>query len=106
MSTNISEIGRKFDLAAGDQTVKSLLAAASLPLYDGAKSIEIRCETTGPISVAVRDAALTALDQGRQLSQGVSWKEAAPRYGIIDLSRVRIYASGSSDDAFIYVRTF
>lgn len=98
MPTHVSHHGQVYDLADGDQTVGSLIAAVGLfPMG----KVEVRCETPGPIAVAVRSTALTALAQGKQLSEGdnATFEDA-------DLSLIRIFAVGTADKVYIEVRTF
>jgi hypothetical protein len=96
--SHTSHHGQVYDLADGDQTVASLLAAVGLFPYG---KVEIRCETAGPIAIAVRGTALTALTEGKQLSQS----ESATFDGA-DLGQIRIFASGAADKVYIEVNTF
>lgn len=102
--THINEIGQSFALASGDNTVKALLAAAGIVIGDAVKFIEIRCETTGPIGVANRATALTAVADGRSCAQGVSVVRQC-NSEVTDLGRWHIWAADANQKAYIEVRT-
>jgi len=103
--SHTDEKGRTFALADGDQTVASLLAAAGLDIFSGCKSIEIRCETNGPIAVAV-NTVMTALTDGKQLAGTDDTVLRSVRYEQKDTNHVHIFAVGTADKVYIEVSSF
>jgi hypothetical protein len=99
-----SEYGATFAIADGDQTVAALLAAAGIDIYGGAKSLEVRLESGGPMAYSV-GKVMTALTDGKQLSAGDSAEERSVRFDQVDLGDIHLYGSATSV-AYIEVRTF
>lgn len=104
--SQVSEFGQAFVVADGDQTLHSLLVAAGIAVYDGLKSLEIRVESGGPVAVAIRSTAMTALTDGKQLSIGDSATERSVQYEQVDANHVRIYGSGAPTSCYIGGRGF
>lgn len=96
---NVSHHAEVFASVAGGQTVKTYLDTV-VSLFPGLKSLEIRCESGGPIAVSV-DKAMSALTDGKQLTDGDSATERSVRFEMIDAGSVHIYASDTSAKIFI-----
>jgi hypothetical protein len=97
--SNTSHLGQVYDLADGDQTAASLASAAGF--FPNGRRVEVRCETAGPIAIAVRPTALTGLAQGKQLTQGEN-----ATFRNVDLGQLRIFAVGAADKIYLEVETF
>lgn len=101
-----NNIGQRFACAAGDNTVKALLAAANVPMYEGVKEIRIVAQNTGPIGVAYRDTVMTAVTDGQSLASGGEWKMQAQRFEILDTAKVHIFTSDANQTPYIEVIGF
>lgn len=100
-------IGQRFACAAGDNTVKGLLAAASIPMYEGVKKVKIVAQQTGPIGVAYRDTAMTAVTDGLSLASGGVWEMQVQRLGeILDTGKIHIFTGDANQTPYIEVMGF
>ena len=97
--THIDHHAETFTSLNGDHTVKEYLDSA-VAIFPGLKSLEVRCESTGPIAIAI-GKTMTALTDGKQLTQGDSAEERSVRFEQVDAGNVHIFASGTSDKIFI-----
>lgn len=103
-------IGQRFACAAGDNTVKALLAAASIPMYEGVKKVKIVAQQAGPIGVAYRDTAMSAVTDGLSLAvagDNKVWEMQVQRMGeILDTGKVHIFTGDANQTPYIEVIGF
>lgn len=108
--THTSNVGQRFACAAGDNTVKALLAAANIPIFDGVKKVKVVAQNTGPIGVAYRATAMTAVTDGLSLAvagDNKVWEMNVQRMGdILDLGKVHIFTGDANQTPYIEIIGF